>query len=275
MEGLSGRPQDHLGSPIAVDLSELGNDDPHRTDKAPDRELVAALEGGAKFPELLVVRSTGGRLSLLGGERRFYALQHVKRQKVRVYVARDLNSLLAWLQLDAERGGGKRMTRSEVGAFAAKAQFQLRLSSREIGVMDRFLADLYDYTFKTVQDCRQLTNRYGSIEDRAERDRIRADFTLVDQGLLAPSSAVARMIMRRKQAEWRAASMPAPEQVKILHRVLPGLRGTMEALSSMGAIDPDMPADVRAKAAKELTEAYRLLSKIAKALKSGTTKESE
>lgn len=268
MARLTSRPQDHLGAPITVALAEISNDEPHRKDSKPDPELIAALQSGARFGRLLCARSPSGRLLLLGGERRFNALKEIGRTNVPIYVARDVNGLLGWLQLDSATPG-KRMLRSEVGAYTAKAQFLLHITTRDIGKVDQMLGTVHDYSWQTVQLCRQLVNRISSLRPGPEWDRAIEDLDLVDRGILRPSSAVGRYIERQKKAAWVAASLPANEQAAVLTRVMPGLRGTCEALVSMGSMSPELPAELRAQAVKELTAASRQMARIVKSLKQG------
>lgn len=268
MDGLDGRPQDYLGPGITVGVAEISNDDPHRSTQEPDQSLVAALQGGGRFKPLLVTRSPSGRLVLLGGERRYNALRDVGRAKTTVHVANDLAGLLAWLELDTGAGSGTaRMSRSEVAAFSAKATFLLRLNAREVSRMDKVLGALFDYSAITVQNTRQLVNQIARLQPGIEREQVAHDLALVDEGLLAPSSAISRAAARRKAAAYVAGSVPPLQQAQTLKRVLPGLRGTVEALRAMGAVSPEIPMVTRDQAEKELREAYRLLAGIAKDLK--------
>lgn len=267
MDGLDGRPQDYLGSVVTIFVAEISNDDPHRKQRDPDKDLTQYVMDGGSIKPLLVTRSPAGRLLLVGGERRYNALKAAGRLKVKAYVAHNLNALLAWLDLDSDPAIDRRMARSEVAAFSVKCHFLLRIIGREIGKLDRALSVVHDYTPKVIADTRQVVNRLNSTRPGLERERIADDLDQVDEGVLTPSGAISRCVLRLKAAQYVASAMPAAQQAQAFKRVLPGLRGTVEGLRAMGAVSGDIPEDIRVQAEKELREAYLLLARITKDLK--------
>lgn len=263
MDGFAGRPQDHLGRAITVSIAEITND-PHRKVQEPDAELVGQLVGGGRFDPLLVTRSSSGRLMLLGGEKRFLAYQAVGRASLRVYVAHTKEAFAAWLELDGKQSP---MVASEVATLSSKAIFQLRLAGKAIGQTDAIIGQAYGFAAKDIQDTRQLINRLATATSDQDRYDIQADMEMVDKGLLRPSSAISRLVLRAKKAENAANASPPSEQEKTLVRALPTLAGTVEALVALGPISPGVPVAVRIKAEKQLRNAYRALATIGRSLK--------
>lgn len=266
MDGFIGRPQDFLGAPISVGVDEIVNE-PHRKDPDPGHDLAELFDKGVSFAPVLVARTPSGRLVLLGGEGRLHAAARSGRSKIKTYVARDLQGLLAWLELDRRDAGTTRMCRSELARFSAKCQHQLSLSSRNISHLDRVLSEIHDIDPGTIRDTRQLLVRLNASPPGPEHDRTALDIDLVDRGLIRPSSAISRAVLRKKAADVLAGAKPAAEQAKTLGRAVPSLRGLVQALGDMGPVSQDVPPNVRATAEKELRAAYRELSRITKQLK--------
>jgi hypothetical protein len=266
VDQLPGRLRDYLGPAITVSPSEITNE-PHRKDKTTDPWLVGLMREGAKMFPALVTRTPSGRLQLLGGERRVAAQIEADVQRIKVYVAHDWTGLVAWLTLDSEEPGSSKMRLPELGEFTSKAQRQLALNVRQVGILDKLLAEVHASSQADIQNTRQLVTRIHQAAEGPERAEMTSDLWLVDQGLLRPSSAISRIVMRRKAAELAAKALPAAEQAKMLVRVMPTLAGALEALKSMGPVSADIPADVRKEVDKAFRQAARQLASIAKQLK--------
>ena len=261
------RPQDFLGT-ITVGLHEITNE-PYRSTSDEDdlADLVELITAKVEFLPPLVSRTRSGRLMLLAGGRRFEATRAAGRTRIKVYSAHDLTGLLAWLELDAREPGGTRMTKSELGRFTSQAAFQLQLNGRQIGQVDRQLMRVHDYGLAEIQYSRQLLKRLDGSLPGPEREQLVQGVADVDAGLIQASSVLSRETINRKRALLVANAAPAGDQQKTLRRALPSLRGTVEALRTMGPVSPEVPIEARTEALKVIHGAARELSLIARQIR--------